>query len=281
LEAGGMAGVNNVDVDGFWKNGWTIVRGVYSPADIKRLRDAAYWSRKNFGGDLLANPRLREVLTDGNLVEIARQILGDDKIVYAGDSAFTINRMQRGFHKDNADRVDPNAPDWNGRYTILRFGMYLQDHYRHTGGLNLRHQSHNTPDLSVGKNIYVRTRVGDVAVWSLRTSHSGNGTLLKFPKSSAPLPRHHNKFPKWLVTAKDGDRIALFAALGLDDAHMARYVDYLKTRKYMCDIWRRSKYDQAALSAAQQAGLIVRDVPAEIADDPDVGQHVDYVPLPY
>jgi hypothetical protein len=276
-----MGAVNDVDVAGFWENGWTIVRGVYSPDDVQRLREAAYWSRKSFGGDLLANPRLREVLTDGNFVKIARQLLGEDKIVYTGDSAFTVNGVQRGFHKDNADRVDPNAPDWNGRYTILRFGVYLQDHYRHTGGLNLRHQSHNTPDLNVGKNVYVRTRVGDVAVWSLRTTHSGNGTLLKFPKSRAPLPHEHADYPKWRIASKDGDRIALFAALGLDDAHMSRYVEYLKTRKYMCDIWSRTRYDQAAHSAAEQAGLIVRNVPAEIVNDPNVGRHVDYVALPY
>jgi hypothetical protein len=276
-----MSAVQNVDVDTFWKNGWAIVRGVYTPADIERFREAAYWSRKNTTGDLLSNPRLREVLTDGNFITIARQLLGDDKIVYSGDSAFTINGTQRGFHKDNADRVDPNAPDWNGRYTILRFGIYLQDHYRHTGGLNLRHQSHNTPDLTVGDNVYVRTRVGDIAVWSLRTTHSGNGTLLKFPKSRAPLPTEHDKYPAWRIASKDGDRIALFAALGLDDHHMNRYVEYLKTRKYMCDIWGRSHYDNDALTAADNAGLIVRNTPAEIKDDPTVGQHVDYAPLPY
>jgi hypothetical protein len=62
---------------------------------------------------------------------------------------------------------------------------------------------------------------------------------------------------------------------------MSRYVEYLKTRKYMCDIWSKTRYDQAALSAAEQAGLIVRNVPAEIANDPNVGQHVDYQALPY
>ena len=276
-----MSAVHKVDVNGFWENGWTIVRGVYGAKDIKRLRQAAFESRKAVTGDLLSNPRLREVLTDGHMIGIAQQILSDDKIVYGGDSAFTINGTQRGFHKDNADRTDPNAPDWAGRYTILRFGIYLQDHYRHTGGLNLRHQSHNTPDLSVGKNVYVRTHPGDVAVWSLRTTHSGNGTLLRFPKTAAPLPTEHDKYPTWRIAPKDGDRIALFAALGLDDAHMARYIDYLKTRKYMCEIWGRTHYDPAALTAADSAGLIVRNVPAEIDGDPTVGKNTDYAPLPY
>jgi hypothetical protein len=271
----------NIDVDAFWENGYQIVRNVYTPEEIKRLREATFASRGRGPGDLLSNPLLRDVLVDGKFVEIARRILGSDDIWYAGDSSFTINSGQRGFHKDNVDRQDPNGPDWNGRYTILRFGIYLQDHWKHTGGLNLRAKSHNTADHTFGKNVYVRTRVGDVAVWSLRTTHSGNGTLLRFPKSYAPLPHQHDKFPRWLVAARDGDRIALFAALGLDDAHMARYVEYLKTRKYIVDIWRRTRYDQAALTAAAEAGLIVRDVPREVADDPTAGQNADYVALPY
>ena len=96
---------------------------------------------KPHGGDLLSNPLLRDVLLDGRLVGIASQLLGSDQIVYAGDSSFTINSGQHGYHKDNADRTDKNAPDWQGRYTILRFGIYLQDHTEHTSGLNLRVRS--------------------------------------------------------------------------------------------------------------------------------------------
>ena len=62
---------------------------------------------------------------------------------------------------------------------------------------------------------------------------------------------------------------------------MARYIDYLKTRKYMCEIWGRTHYGSAALTAADSAGLIVRNVPAEIDGDPTVGKNTDYAPLPY
>jgi hypothetical protein len=269
-----------VDVDGFWKNGYTIVRGVYDREQVQRFRDGAFASL-GVGGDLLSKPLLRDALLDGNMVNIAREILGKDEIVYAGDASFTINSKQHGYHKDNADRQDPNAPDWQGRYTILRFGIYLQDHSRHTGGLNLRVGSHNTPDLTYGKNLYVRTRPGDIAVWSLRTSHSGNGTLLSFPRWVHPSP-NHGKLPWWARVAKpDGDRIAIFAALGLDDHHHDRYTAYLKTRKYMCDIWSEAKYDEETLARAARIGLRVRNVPEEIAGDETVGQNVDWQPLPY
>jgi hypothetical protein len=49
----------------------------------------------------------------------------------------------------------------------------------------------------------------------------------------------------------------------------------------MCDIWSKTRYDQAALSAAEQAGLHVRNVPAEIDGDTTVGQNADYAALPY
>lgn len=270
-----------VDVDGFWENGYTIIRGVYSPEEVQRFRKAAFETRGKGFGDLLANPRLRPVLVDGTFVEIARQILGSDDIWYSGDSSFTINSKQRGFHKDNVDRQDPAGPDWKGRYTLLRFGIYLQDHWSHTGGLNLRAKSHNTTDHAYGKNVYVRTRVGDVAVWSMRTTHSGNGVLLKFPRWVYPEPSQIPKIPKRAIAAADGDRVAVFAALGLDDAHHDRYVEYLKTRTYMVNSFRASHYDDDALAAAERAGLKVRDVGKEIEGDDSVGRNEKWEPIPY
>ncbi len=276
-----MINESTIDVDAFWENGYQIIRNVYTPDEIRQFREAAFASRGRGPGDLLSNPRMRSTLVDGNFVKIARKILGSDDIWYSGDSSFTINSGQRGFHKDNVDRKDPNGPDWQGRYTILRFGIYLQDHWSHTGGLNLRAKSHNTADHSVGKNVYVRTRVGDVAVWSLRTTHSGNGVLLKFPRWVHPEPKDIPKIPKWRIAKADGDRLAVFAALGLDDAHHDRYVEYMKTRTYMVNSFRASHYDDDALAEAEKAGLKVRQVAKEIEGDDSVGKNANWEPIPY
>jgi hypothetical protein len=271
---------DKVDTEAFWRDGWQIVRNVYTPDEIAQMREGAFATRTR-GGELLSNPRMSHVLTDGRLVQVARKLLNSNEIVYAGDSSFTINSTQHGWHKDNADRTDPKAPDWQSRYTILRFGIYLQDHYRHTGGLNLRDKSHNTTSLKEGKNVYVRTRVGDLAVWSLRTSHSGNGTLLRFPPWKSPDPATKSKHKPWQEAPKDGDRLAVFAALGLNDAHHDRYVEYLKTREYIIRIWSKSPYDEATLARARDAGLTVRDMPREVAGQPGLGQNVAWKPLPY
>ncbi len=278
-----MARGKAVDVDAFWEDGYTIIRNVYSKDEIQAMREAVFASKANGPGDLLSNPKMRSVLTDGNMVNIASQVLGSDDIWYIGDSSFTINSGQRGFHKDNADRKDPNAPDWtNGRYTVLRFGIYLQDHWTHTGGLNLRAKSHNTTDHKFGDNVYLRTRVGDVAVWSLRTTHSGNGALLKWPwRSRFPEPREIKNLPKWKVAKPDGDRLAVFAAVGLNDAHHDRYVEYLKSRTYIVNALRNGRFDEEALAAAKSAGLNVRDVAKEIEGDDTVGKNEKWEPIPY
>lgn len=269
-----------LDVDQFWERGYAILSDVYTPDEIAALREEVYASR-GFGGDLLANPKLRHVLTDGRMVAVARKLLGTDDLFYGGDSSFTINGTQKGWHKDNADRVDPHAPDWDGRYTQLRFGIYCQDHSNHTGGLNLRIGSHEMRNTTEGQNFYVKTKPGDLAVWSMRITHSGNGMLLKDPAAPFPLPNEHDQFSPDEIAEVDGDRIAVFAHIGANDKHAKRYCDYTKTRTYLVNAWRMRAYDDEARQAAKDAGLHLRDMPAEVMDDPNAGRNAVWQPIPY
>ena len=272
--------IDALDVDKFWERGYAILPNVYTPEEIAAFREAAYASR-GFGGDLLANPRLRSVITDGRMAAVARKLLGTDDLVYTGDSSFTINGTQKGWHKDNADRVDPEGPDWADRYTQLRFGIYCQDHSEHTGGLNLRVGSHDLCNTTEGEVQYAKTKPGDLAVWSMRITHSGNGMLLKDPEAPFPMPNEHDRFKPDEVAEADGDRIALFAHIGADDKHAKRYADYTKTRKYLVDAWRMRPYDDAARQPAKDAGLRLRDLPAEVMDDPTAGLNELWQPFPY
>ena len=56
---------------------------------------------------------------------------------------------------------------------------------------------------------------------------------------------------------------------------------YLKTRTYMCDIWRKSVYDDEVFAEADKIGLKVRDMCKEIEGDPNVGQNEAWKPIPY
>ena len=266
-------------IDSFREKGYALIRGVFGRDEIEQLRKNALASAGH-KGDLLSNPRLRSIVMDDRVLSIASRILGGTP-VYFSDSTCMLGDKSHGYHKDNADREDIKAPDWQSDYTIIRFGLYLQDHSRHSGGLNLREKSHKVPNIHEGKNIYVRTRPGDLVVWSLRTSHSGSGRLLRLFPNVFLDPSRADRLPGFLFAPAEGERAALFWAYGLDDAHLNRYIAFLKTRKYMVENWRHSRYDDETLAAAVGKHLQIRDMRAEIEGESGLGANEGYVPLPY
>src|ERR1043165_3900363 len=182
-----------IDKKKFEEDGYLLVQNVFTPSEIEQFRKLAYeqfeidkkkkldvyhpGSKAKYNkGDLLSKEKLHQVLLDDRILEIARTILGTSDILYFGDSSYQIGTGMRGFHRDNIDRTDLNGPDWKGEYTLIRLGIYLQDHKNYSGGLKIKVGSHKNPD---GKAIFVGNEVGDVAVWSLKTLHSGNAVRLK------------------------------------------------------------------------------------------------------
>jgi hypothetical protein len=270
----------SIDVASFWKKGYIIIPGFYSPEEVAFFREETMATR-NPGGELLFRGGLRQILTDGRLVEVARTLLGVDEILYTGDSSATINSGHTGWHKDNADRLDPNAPDWASRYTQLRFGLYLQDHTQHSGGLNVREGSHDIPNLRGGKCIYLKVRPGDLAVWNMRITHSGHATLLKDPNAPFPTPTEAKEIPADQHAPMHEHRMAVFLHLGANDGHGHRYADYLKTRSYIVNNWRRQGYSDRDRADLKRAGITLRDMPAEVANDPTAGLKENWEPLPY
>lgn len=268
-----------LDVEDFWAQGYTIIPDVYSPAEIEQMR-AEVREHCKTGGELITGP-LKHVLTDGRMAQVAQKLLDTDTVIYGGDSSATINGKIRAWHKDNTDRLDRDAPDWDDQYTQLRFGVYLQDHTEHGGGLNLKVASHVICDLTSGETIYVKNNPGDMLVWSMRMTHSGAGTLLKDPKARYPEPNEWNAFPPDQYAPEHDERMAIFAHIGADDKHGRRYLDYLKTRTYMVDAWKRRPFTAEHLAELEAAGFTVRDMPAEVKDDPRAGKNAQWEPYWY
>ncbi|EWT01587.1 hypothetical protein N865_09900 [Intrasporangium oryzae NRRL B-24470] len=271
--------LSELDVDRFWEVGYARLPGVYSDEEVKQMREEVHEQTKR-GGELATGPLLH-VLTDGRMVAVAKKLLGVDRVLYGGDSSATINGVIRAWHKDNTDREDSEAPDWDDRYTQLRFGIYLQDHTQHTGGLNLKLGSHDRCDLSSGETIYVKNEPGDLLVWSMRMTHSGAGTLLKDPTARFPEPKEWNAFPAEQIAPAHDERMAVFVHLGADDKHGRRYLDYLKTRTYMVGAWRKAPFTPEIIQALEAADIVVRDLPAEVRDDKRAGLNANWEPFWY
>ncbi len=268
-------------LDEFWANGFSIVPRVFREEEVARWREAAILHPQR---TLLADPTLRELMLDSRVLKLARTILGDDDLVYFGDSNAVVGNPAAGFHKDNVDKSDPKGPDWVGRYPLIRFGLYTQDHVSDPGGLDLRKGSHLVATVTDGKYVAARTGVGDLVIWNLRTSHSGDTMVLRGNRAVSPASLAGKVLRRascGMLKKPQAVRAAIFWTFGLRGAHLDRYIAYLKTRRYAVDRWATDVYDPAALKAAEDAGVFVRPVRSELEADPPARVYENHFPLAY
>jgi hypothetical protein len=276
-----------VDTERFWKDGYLLVKGLFSEENIESARRRIEEILQDEGGrsagdvmvgerDLLSYPGLREWIYDERVLGVVRELVGAEP-VYFGDSSFQTGRGARGWHKDNrvSDRFDHRGLDWEGRYPLIRAGIYLQDHSQHSGGLGIRVGSHlpfwpaqlDLPrklryhaTLLHGRPIHVDSTPGDLVVWTLRTTHTGNAVRIK-PLPWLKLPTGaEDRVPAWLAMDDEKKRTAMFATYAARSEHLDRYIDYMKTRDYMQEMWRNARVTDEVREAARQRGLEVMRV---------------------
>lgn len=274
-----------VDREQFWRDGFLVLRSVFTPAEVRRWREAAL-DRGASLADLLSDDVLREVVLDERLLSISRELLEADPIYFC-DSTAAIGANGWGFHKDNSDRTDAAAPDWSvERYPIIRFGIYTQEHGALPGGLDLRRGSHNHADYDTGEHVSAHTRPGDLIVWTGRTTHSADSKLLRVfgsriePKPSGFLFRALNRLPATKVFRQHPERrVALFVSYARAHPLLDRHIEYLKQRAYPGDLWKSSEWSEDSRRLARQRGLQLLDLTSQQYDGREV--HESYHPLSY
>jgi len=265
----------------FEEKGWVLVKNVFTDAEIDQLREKVYASKKSgHKGDLLSDPYLHKIVYEDRVLNILRELLGDD-IIYFGDSGYLVNNKVAGFHKDNPDRNDPNAPDWQGKYGAVRVGIYLQEHIDSSGGLLLRDKSHNLFPIASGRPFNVPIEKGDVALWYLKTTHSGNARLLRgFPKLIVN-PKYYKFVPKFMFVPEKAERIGVFLTYGDKSASAQRFLNYLKSRQYGVSNWQNSNYDPEIVKTAEAHGLYIQDVRPEVKDIKIESLNLNHKDIPY
>jgi hypothetical protein len=273
-------------------HGWVIVSDVFTVEQIRQFRIDVERSRKErFVGDPITDAYLggdKFILNDRLLTVVNGLLSG--KPVYFGDSTISSGfETALAFHKDNPDRNTKEGPDWQSPYTTLRFGLYLQDHVTHSGGLALRDGSHLLPDITKGRPFAVPTSTGDVVVWTLRTTHSGFATRMRglvnafipLTLMSAIAGKERYEPPKWLFRPLEIEpRMALFATFGIDDSHLHRFVRYLTTREYAVSSWRATVYSDAIRCLFESKGVRLLDISGQAQGIDPSTLHVGHMPLP-
>ena len=277
----------------FDEHGWVIFRNVFDVEEIHNFRQAVENIHQNaYAGDLLSSGDLggRRLVLDRRILDIARCILRDTPS-YFGDSTASADVGAMGFHKDNPDRENVGAPDWRSPYTVIRMGVYLQDHEAHSGGLAVRDGSHLAVNRNRGRPLAIPTRSGDVVVWSLRTTHSGYAARLRaLPNVFVPVPVVKMLGPSAFAgrgvlsrvfrPLELERRLALFVTFGTGDGHQARYLSYLRTRRYAVAKWQATGYDPRVLDDAETCGVKVVRMGDEVSELDVAKLHEEHVELP-
>jgi hypothetical protein len=264
--------ITQAEIDQFWKRGHLVVRSVFRPDEIARMRAHAATTELS-GADLLGDPVFRELITDPRICSIAAAVLREIP-VYFGDSVLSYGAKPGRWHKDNPDRYDGDSPDWKSNYPLLKMGVYFQDHSQHSGGISIRDFSHMSPGRKKGKPVYMDTQIGDVVVFHFRATHRGSTSLLKLtqtPLTSDTLDRH--LVPDFLKIPRQKDRYAVLFTFGAAGPDLDRYIAYLATRQFSVKRASFANYDEKWLKTVDPARLTLRDTREEIQSMPATMVH--------
>lgn len=283
-----------IDIDAFVRDGYAVVRELFSPTEAEEMRQATIEeveSRDREGtalsdtgssgrrvylpGDMLTYEPLRRILLDRRLIEVARQVLGEEPC-YWGESGIYVGAHggARGWHTDANTTPVTHGP----RFPLVRCGLYFQDTARHSDGLAVVAGSHTKdvlsrklsrrlrtgmlPWLGSPKVKLVETRPGDLVIWDFRLLHSGEVVRFK-PAPSLPLPLNwQGHIPASLRVPEERRRVTMFPTFGLPGPDLDSWLERQKTREYMQQIWQASTFPESVVNEAAAAGLrVLRPVP--------------------
>ncbi len=166
-------------------DGYALIRGMFEPEDIQRLRDivgghleeggARYSLGKTQPNAAAHVPALGFIFTHPHVVALFRGIFGHRTTMFTRHCDIHKN-MVSGWHKDSGETVkggyfkdDYFAAD---DCQVYKIAVYLQD-ATPLSGLTIEPRSHRTARIRGGDTLQLPTRIGDAVIFDVRLSHSG------------------------------------------------------------------------------------------------------------
>lgn len=243
----------------FLKNGYVVLKSVIDKEYISKLREKmislSFKEKDTY--EFLLDKDVENILLNEKLIKTIKEILATRSLLYFSESNISYSKdtftKRYRYHKD-ARGESKNIP-YDEEYPIIRFGVYFQNVKDFSGGLKIREKSHkyflfrypiedtlkwvkhfftdkiyNLNSLRFGKGINVEIEEGDIAIWNLRTHHSGMSRRLKlFPKLCF-WPFFEQWLPKYFFLPYDKKRLAIFCSFAKNDLKNENILNYTKIR---------------------------------------------------
>ena len=270
--------ISKSEIDSFEANGYLVVKNVIPTSEIQEIRDALEIIRekcKESGsaefnpkypeatfllGDLASFPELEPfdfLVFKKDIVNIVKSLIGSE-IVYFGESNTQTGLAIRGNHKDSriSDREDASGLDWKGDYPLVRVAIYLNDSDNYSGGIKIMPGSHKVPTSRFKRGgVNVNAKAGDLVIWKLTTTHSGNAKRLKIFKNLSLHPRFEDVIPEFLERKSPTERRAMFVVYGAPGEHLNRYLKYFGDRPDVKRTLRLAGISDIVSKHAQAVGV--------------------------
>jgi hypothetical protein len=227
LLAGSVAGVGHnsgIDTEGFARDGFTVLKGVFTPDEIDRMRLVflqQFQTEGGFAGRIKTirsavipdvfnrDPRIAAFVLQPRILEALNVLIGRP-VHYLHHSDIHMN-WSGGWHRDSIDKpsyydfvkTDPWAEENWADYSVYKVAVYLQDHRFNTEGFNLVPGSHRIRSTERPNEGALRSAIGDVLIFDTRLVHRG-------------VLSHELESSKSFI---DGvNRMSIFSSYGADNA---------------------------------------------------------------
>mgnify|MGYP001109153318 CR=1 FL=1 len=245
--------ISKQEIDRFESEGYLVVEDVIPIQQIQEIRDsfeiirekskksgnvlydAKYPDASILWGDLTSFSELEPydfIVFNKNIISIVKSLIGSE-IVYFGESNTQSGVAVRGFHKDSrvSDREDAKGMDWQGVYPLVRVAIYLNDTDVYSGGIKMMPGSHDIPTSFFRRGgVNVKAKAGDLVIWKLTTTHSGNAKRMRYLKDFSFHPRIEDFIPSMFDIHNPIERRAMFVVYGAQGEHLERYIKYFGDR---------------------------------------------------
>ena len=263
--------------DGFVLIGqYPLYPSIFSTQEIESLRAAC---ATYTAGDILSKSAFSFLPLDDRILMLVRAMIGD-RIVYFGESTALYNAVAetpqyRHYHNDS--RGDDF--DFSMDYSVIRVGIYLQDHARHSGGLKLRPGSHRKfcmekngfrsavkhllkrrrpHDFLVHHSLNVETTTGSILAWNMRIHHTGYARRLRRFPNFALHPHVENLLPDGVFMPEERERCVVFMTFGAPSGYLEMYIENRVNRQDMRNHWRNTHFTDEAVDLARRKGVTLR-----------------------
>jgi hypothetical protein len=185
------------------KDGFLILKNLLTTEEVNNLRmilenhfcDSGVnalrgWTQPNAA---VLIPELGWIFSQPKIIGTLKKLLHNGKLMFTSHCDIH-SGIVTGWHKDDGTTSDKSNLGYFDCLTydvedcqVYKVAIYLQDHTNNLSGLKVRRGSHKIDSTEAGEEIYLNTRVGDVIIFDVRLTHSGQSDILPIPWMRKPL----------------------------------------------------------------------------------------------